>query len=137
MTDSHGMMFLHLLPMMVIDMQGVVMEASHASGLIKSGVQGNTAAFAHFDFAPPLVLFCARESPCRHRPGGRLCLPVLAAKATQLCPGFSALRRVECHASEYSGTLSVVTALVVFVGLSESQAKRSCWQTAQQGGVLA
>jgi hypothetical protein len=28
------------------------------------------------------------------------------------------LRRVECHASEYLGTLSVVTALVLFVGLS-------------------
>jgi hypothetical protein len=28
------------------------------------------------------------------------------------------LRRVECHALEYLGTLSVVTALVVFVGLS-------------------
>jgi len=62
-TDSHGMMFLHLLPMMVIDMQGVVMEASHASGLIKSGVQGNTAAFAHFDFAGSIGRFLrTRES---------------------------------------------------------------------------
>src|SRR4029077_3377421 len=33
-------------------------------------------------------------------------------------PRLSALRRVECHASEYLGTVSVVTALVVFVGLS-------------------
>jgi len=92
--------------------------ASQPGGLIKSGVQGNTAAFAHFDFAAPLAVFCARGSPCRHRPGGRLCLLVLTAKATQPCPDFSALRRVECHASEYLGTLSVVTALVVFVGLS-------------------
>jgi hypothetical protein len=87
--------------MMVIDICKVWSSAaSQPGGPIKSGVQGNTAAFAHFDFAPPLALFCARESPCRHRPGGRLCLLVLAAKATQPCPGFSALRRVECHASE-------------------------------------
>jgi hypothetical protein len=32
------------------------------------------------------------------------------------------------------GTLSVVTALVVFVGLSESEAKRFCWQTATTRG---
>ena len=81
-------------------LQGVVIEASHPGGLIKSGVRGNTAAFAHFDFAAPLAVFCAHGSPCRHRPGGRLCLLVLTAKATQPCPDFSALRRVECHASE-------------------------------------
>jgi hypothetical protein len=57
-TNGHGMMFVHLLPMMVIDICKVwSWRRSHAGGLIKSGVQGNTAAFAHFDFAAPLAFF--------------------------------------------------------------------------------
>ena len=58
----------------------------------------------------PRALYAPRDSSLR--------LLVLAAKTTQLRPDFSALRRVERHASEYLGTLKVVTAFVVFVGMS-------------------
>jgi hypothetical protein len=57
-TDGHGMMFVHLLPVAVIEFSKTgLMEASHAGGLIESGAQGNAAAFAHFDFAAPLATF--------------------------------------------------------------------------------
>ena len=57
-TDGHGVMFVHLLPMVVINFCEMwLMEASHTGGLIKSGAQGNAAALAHFDFAAPLTTF--------------------------------------------------------------------------------
>ena len=64
--------------------------------------------------------FCRKRQSFRalYAPRDSLRLLVLAAKTTQLRPDFSALRRVERHASEYLGTLKVVTALVVFVGMS-------------------
>jgi hypothetical protein len=58
------MMFVHWLAMMVIDIFKVwSWAASQPGGLIKSGVQGNTAAFAHFDFAGSIGRFLrTRES---------------------------------------------------------------------------
>jgi hypothetical protein len=63
-TDGHGMMFVHWLAMMVIDIFKVwSWAASQPGGLIKSGVQGNTATFAHFDFAGSIGRFLrTRES---------------------------------------------------------------------------
>jgi hypothetical protein len=113
------------------------MEASHASGLIKSGVQGNTAAFAHFDFAAPLALFAhagvhaaiGQEAGFASSSSQRK--PLNYAQASVLLGGLNVICQSTWAHSAWSPHLSSL------LDYPRAKRKGSAGRRPQHGGVLA